>query len=122
MSGSPDPAAAKLGRKYGHNQIDSELANARTVRFLNYLSALLKTQRERGSDYIVGGELTAVDFYWPEFSSLVQIQPQSGCPLDPAVRPMFKQTLPEVAAAVDPVLIEHRDRIMRAHYKPPLEM
>jgi glutathione S-transferase len=122
ISDNPDPAAATLGRKYGHNQTDSELANARTVRFLQHLSALLKAQRDRGSDYIVGDQLTAVDFYWAAFSNLVQIQPQSECPLDPAVRPMFEHTPPEVAAAVDPILIAHRDRIMRAHYKLPLEM
>jgi hypothetical protein len=50
------------------------------------------------------------------------MQPQEECPLDPAVRPMFESTSAEVTAAIDPILIEHRDRMMRAYFKMPMEM
>jgi len=44
------------------------------------------------------------------------------CPLDPSVRPIFENTSAEVADAVDPILIEHRDRIVQAHFVVPMEL
>ena len=65
---------------------------------------------------------SAADFYWAAFSNLAVIQSPEECPLDPAVRPMFENTPADVAAAVDPILIEHRDTIMRAHFRIPMEL
>lgn len=121
-SGDPPPFARNLADKYGYNESDAALANTRVVALLEHLTATLAAQQARGSEYLVGDGLTAVDFYWAAFSNLVQIQSPEDCPLDPAVRPMFENTPAEVAAAVDPILIEHRDRIMRAHFKLPMEL
>jgi hypothetical protein len=42
--------------------------------------------------------------------------------MNPDARPMFQNTPAEIKAAIDPILIEHRDRVMRKHYKLPLEL
>jgi hypothetical protein len=42
--------------------------------------------------------------------------------MNPDARPMFLNTPVEITAAIDPMLIEHRDRIMRTYYKIPLEL
>jgi glutathione S-transferase len=119
QSGQP---AGWLGEKYGYNETDGELAAHRAVDFLNYLTDILKAQQQRGSRYILGDSVTAVDFYWAAFSNLAVIQPPEECPLDPAIRPMFENVTPSVAAAVDPILIEHRNFIMQSYFKIPMEL
>jgi glutathione S-transferase len=118
----PGQEPSGMGAKYGYNETDGPLAASRSIAFVGYLAETLKAQADRGSDFLIGQTVTAVDFYWATFSNLVAIQPQEECPLDPAVRPMFENTSAEVSAAIDPILIEHRDRIMRAYFKVPMEM
>ena len=86
------------------------------------LASILKAQKQRGSDFLVGDSVTAADFYWAAFSNFVAIQPQEDCPINPAARPMFENTPAEITGAIDPILIEHRDRIMQTYYKLPLEL
>jgi glutathione S-transferase len=118
----PGEAPKGLGAKYGYNEIDGALAASRLIAFMEYLAETLKAQAERGSNFLIGHSVTAADFYWAAFSNLVAIQPPHECPLDPAVRPMFENVSAEVGGAVDPILIEHRDRIMRAHFRMPMEL
>lgn len=110
------------GKKYGYNERDGKQAAQRSINFLHHLTNLLRYQHENGSDYLIGDALTAVDFYWAAFSNLAVIQSPEDCPLDPAIRPMFERVAPEVSAAVDPILIEHRNRIMHALFKIPMEL
>ena len=118
----PGEAPKGLGAKYGYNETDGTLASTRTIAFIEHLAETLKAQADRGSEFLIGDTVTAVDFYWAAFSNLVAIQPPDECPLDPAVRPMFENVSAQVADAVDPILIEHRDRIMRSFFKIPMEM
>ncbi len=115
-------APGVMGDKYGYNAIDGALAEARGIAFMEYLTGILKAQAKRGSGYIFGERVTALDFYWAAFSNLARIQSPEDCPLDPAIRPIFEQVTPAVAAAVDPILIEHRGRIMRTYFKLPMEL
>ena len=118
----PGEAPRGLGLKYGYNDNDGALAAARTIDFMTHLAATLTAQAKRGSNFLIGNSVTAVDFYWAAFSNLVALQPAEECPLDPAVRPMFEAVSPDVAAAVDPIVISHRDRVMREYFKLPMEM
>lgn len=113
---------SEFGRKYGYREADAAVANARVIVLMGELAAMLKAQKERGSDYLVGQMVTAADFYWAAFSNFVVIQPHEECPINPAARPMFENTPAEITAAIDPILIEHRDRIMHTYYKLPLEL
>lgn len=119
----PPEMMTNLADKWGFaNDRDVNLANQRTVATLRLLADTLKAQRERGSDYFIGNSLTAVDFYWTAMSNLVNLMPPEVCPLAPAVRPGFEHVSAEVAEAVDPILIEHRDRIMQGHFVVPMEL
>ena len=111
-----------FGKKYGYRDADAVLANARVIALMAELAAILKAQKERGSEFLIGQSVTAADFYWAAFSNFVAIQPHEECPIIPAARPMFENTPAEVTAAIDPILIEHRDRIMHTYYKLPLEL
>ena len=115
-------APGSFGEKYGYNKKDGEQARQRSITFLRYLTNILKSQKENGSNYIIGDTLTAVDFYWAAFSNLAAIQSPEDCPLAPEIRTRFERVAPEVSAAVDPILIEHRDRIMHAYFKIPMEL
>ena len=86
------------------------------------LAAVLKSQRARGSHYIVGESVTAADFYWAAFSNFVVLQSPEVLPLDPNIRPMFENTPTEIIAAIDPILMEHRDRVMDTYFKIPHEL
>ncbi len=111
-----------FAQKYNYRREEAALANTRVIAFMRELAARLTRQKERGSDFLVGQAVTAADFYWAAFSNFVAIQPQDVCPINPAARPMFENTPAEITAAIDPILIEHRDRIMRNYYKLPLEL
>lgn len=115
-----DPGA--FGEKYGYNKSDGEQARQRSIDFLRFLTDVLKAQKERGSDYIIGDSLTAVDFYWAAFSNLAAIQSAEECPLAPEIRERFERVAPEVTAAIDPILTEHRDQIMHSYFKIPMEL
>ncbi len=117
----PGEPPAGFAKKYGYNESDGALAIPRVTTFLRHLAITLNAQSQQGSNYLVGASVSAADFYWAAFSNLVALQPPEECPIHPAVRPMFEQVPPEVTAAIDPILIEHRDRIMRAHFKIPME-
>ena len=83
------------------------------------LAARLKKQKENGSDYLVGNSVTAADFYWAAFSNFVHLQPAEELPVNPDARPMFENTPAEITAAIDPILIEHRDHMTHTYYKLP---
>lgn len=112
----------EMAGKYGFNETDMSHAASRCIEFMAHLAATLEQQQASGSKYLIGDSVTAVDFYWAAFSNLVVIQPPDECPLDPAVRPRFENVSTEVRDAVDPILLEHRDRIMRTCFKIPMEM
>lgn len=121
-SAAPPEVLENLARKWRYNSHDVGLANPRAAATLGHLADTLKAQRGRGSGYFIGNDVSAVDFYWTVFSNLVDIMPVDVVPLDPTVRPLFENTSAEVAAAVDPILLEHRDRIMHAHFVVPMEL
>ncbi len=121
-SGAAPAGFVQMGQRYGYNESDVAVAPQRTAAMLEHLAAVLTAQQQRGSEFFVGDSVTAVDFYWAAFSNLVQIQSAEDCPIDDAVRPMFQNVPAAVTAACAPILIQHRDRIMRAHFKLPMEL
>lgn len=122
MRPAPGEEPSPFAKKYNFRAAEAALANARVIALMTELADRLKTQSKNGSEYLVGKSVTAADFYWAAFSNFVDLQPAEECPINPAARPMFENTPAEIKAAIDPVLIEHRDRIMRKYYKLPLEL
>lgn len=108
-----DPSG--FAQKWDYRETEAALANTRVITFMAELATRLKRQKENGSDYLVGNSVTAADFYWAAFSNFVVIQSLEDCPMNPDARPMFQNTPAEVTASIDPILLEHRDRIMRKY-------
>lgn len=120
-SGAAPQAVVSMGQKYGYNDDDVSLAVARQIAGLELLAQRLDRQHAQGSEYLVGDSLTAVDFYWAAFSTIFILPPADWVPLGVDRRPMFATIEPEVAAAIAPSLIAHRDRILQQHFKLPME-
>lgn len=121
QSGQAPSSVHAMSRKYGYNESDVAAANLRQIAMLELLASVLKAQHAKGSEFFVGHSLSAVDFYWAAFCNIFAALPQELCPMTPSTRAMFEAVDPQVLAALDPVLLEHRDRILRAHFKLPME-
>lgn len=118
----PDPQSPLdvIVREYGVRRDTVQDAAARVIGILHGLSMQLHRQRMAGSDYLVGSRLSACDVHWACFSLLVQRLPPEHCALSPHLEHLFTSMSPEMRAAVDPILIEHRDRIWERHIGLPL--
>jgi glutathione S-transferase len=114
--------AAYIGKKYGYTPQAGQAAAARVTQLLNMLAARLKAQHAAGSDYYVGAGLTAVDIYAATVLALLRPLPQDVCAMDPATRAAFETTDPATDAALDEVLLRHREMMYRRHLELPLSL
>jgi hypothetical protein len=121
-SGSPSAGINRMGGKYGYNEGDAKAAGERTAASLKALAAQLKSQYKRGVRYFVGEALSALDIYWTSFANLLDPLPSERCPMPETWRPGFIVTDPVVKSALDPLLLEHRLRIFREHFRDPMEL
>lgn len=119
MRPAPGDQPSPFAQKYSYRDTDAAVANSRVIALMGELTSRLKAQKANGSDYLVGQSVTAADFYWAAFSNFVVLQPAEEMPVNPDARPMFENTSADVMAAVDPILLEHRDHITQTYYKLP---
>lgn len=117
----PDSPQALIVRQYGIATDVADAALVRVIGILNGLCAQLHHQRAAGSDYLVGNRLSACDVYWACFSMLIQRLAPEHCALPPHLQNLFATMPPEMRAAIDPILIEHRDRVWERHIGLPLD-
>jgi len=122
QSGNPPPGIKAMGGKYGYNESDLRAAGPRVAESLRALAAQLKSQYARGVNYFVGDSLSALDIYWTAFSNLVEPLPKEQCPMSDNLRAGFTASHPVIRAALDPLLLEHRTRIFREHFRDPMEL
>ena len=120
--GFPEPIAAYLGKKYGYRREAGAGYGARVAALLRMLAARLKAQRAAGSRYYVGQALTAVDVYSATFTAMFAPLPADQCEMDPTTRAAFEIRDAETEAALDPVLLAHRDLMYGEHLELPLSL
>ena len=89
---------------------------------LGALAARLRAQHAAGSDYLVGDVLTAADVYAATAIGLFRPLPPGQCDMVPATRAAFETLDAPTAAALDPVLLAHRDRMYAKHLALPLSL
>ncbi len=121
QSGQAPAGISAMSRKYGYNESDLAAADQRQTAMLQLLTSVLETQRAAGSEYFVGHCLSALDFYWAAFSVIFVPLPAELCAIAPSARSRFETIDPQVKTAISPLLLEHRERIMHAHFKLPME-
>jgi glutathione S-transferase len=115
-------AASHLGKKYGHRPEAGAAAGQRVAALLGLLAARLRAQREAGSEFYVGHALTAVDVYSATFIALFAPLPHAQCAMDADTRAAFETRDDRTTAALDPILLEHRDRVYAQHLELPLAL
>lgn len=92
------------------------------IRILETLSTRLKRQHQAGSRYLFGEALTALDIYFSTFIAYFSPLSEGHCPMLPAMRDVFSANSAAIDAALDPVLIQHRDFIYQTHLELPLPL
>lgn len=99
-----------LEGRYGGGWTAPEVIDRRVDETLALLAGVLRAQYERGARFAVGERLTALDCYLATAMALVEPLPAALCPMLDASRVLYTMDARQ-RASVDPILLEHRDRI-----------
>jgi glutathione S-transferase len=111
-----------LAAKYGYAPDLAAAAAARVAQILTAFDRQLATQRNRGSRFLVGDRISALDIYWAAFAALIQPLPDELCRMPAGFRKMYVCTDPVVNAAASPQLLAHRDFIYHEYLELPVDM
>jgi hypothetical protein len=120
---SPDRAgAAFLGKKYGYSDENVARASSRIVEILGVVDTQLAAQHARGSRYLVGGELSALDIYWATTCGFLDPMPEDRCPMFTDFRQphLYGSVNDEIDRALTTELRAHRDFIYETHLQLPI--
>lgn len=115
--GFRENVALYLGREYGYTPDLGAASDDRAAALLRLLATRLKTS---GGRYYFGDTLTAVDIYSATFMALFRPLAPEQCAMDKASRAAFVTRDPVTDAALDPILLQHRDRMYAEHLELPL--
>jgi glutathione S-transferase len=117
QGGFPPRIANYLGKKYGYTPEAGAAAGARVRELLVRFVGELRSSR---GPYYLGDRLTALDIYSATFMGLFQPLPDALCRIDPPIRSALETMDEETRAALDPILLEHRDMMYEKHLETPL--
>jgi glutathione S-transferase len=112
----------RLGNSYGYDAQAGDAAPKRVEDILLLLSARLGAQLARGSGFLIGDSLSAADIYWAAFAALLEPLPAEQCAMNEGLRGTYTMSDPVLRKAAAPSLLEHRDRIYRAHMELPIQL
>jgi glutathione S-transferase len=121
----PGPArdgAAAFGRKYGYRPEEGELYPRRVREILALFTERLRSQRARGSRFLHGDDLGALDLYWAAFAALFSPLSKEECPMDDGMRAFYTLRDPAQRVPGDEILLEHRDFIYRTYLELPMRL
>jgi glutathione S-transferase len=122
MGGFSERVAGYLGKKYGYDPAQGPSYGTRVRQLLGELSATLRERHAAGQPYYLGDALSAADVYSATFLSMFKPLPEAQCRMDPGIRAAFETLDADTAAAVDPLLIQHRDMMYAKHLELPLSL
>lgn len=120
--GFPKPVAQYLSAKYGYRAADAESYSDRVGRLLDLFAERLHRQAAADSHFYVGNSVTAVDIYSAVAMALLSPLPPEQCAMHPGTRAAFETVTDSTAVDVDPVLIDHRDRLYADYLELPLTL
>lgn len=112
---------ARMIRMYGVSQEAIDRAPKRMAQIMRGLAAQLHKQEAAGSEYLVTDRLTACDLHWASLSLFVSPLPPEQCAMPDFMRDNYSHLTPELADALDPILLHHRDRVYARHITLPLD-
>ena len=120
-SGDVPPGIARMAEKYGWSEAACSDAGARVANCLDYFATRLRMQQRLQSDYLVGQSLTALDIYLVNFLGMIKPLLHKQNPMPDFLRRSYETVDDQLAAHLDPLLFEFRDRIYEQHLNLPLD-
>jgi glutathione S-transferase len=111
-----------FGAKYGYSPAAAAAAPAKVAQIVRVLAERLESQRSRGSRFLVGSRLSALDIYWAVFAALIEPLPENLCPMPPEFRRRYICEDPVVRSATSPQLLAHRDFIYHEYLELPVDL
>ena len=117
-------ADSPLARKYGYSEAASAAAAGKMAEGIALIGRLLAEQAERGSRFLVGDSVTALDVYWATMSMTVIQPPPEIMPLTQQNKGMMKYfarngQIPAIADAVTDQMVEHQRFILTTYCECP---
>ena len=118
MSDSP------LARKYGYSEEASKSALGKMVDVLGMIARRLEAQEQRGSRYIVGDSISAIDLYWATMCMSLHVPGPEVMPLTQQNKGMLKYfgkngLIPAVAEVLTDRVKEHQHYILTKYCETP---
>jgi glutathione S-transferase len=107
---------------YGSGRADVQVLRRRVGDLLAMYARLLRAQRRGGKRFFLGDTLSALDLYWAAFAAMIEPLPHDQCPMLPQFRELYTLKDAELRAAVDPILLEHRDAIYEDYLPLPIQL
>ena len=120
--GFPKPIAQYLAQKYGYQKQQGLEYEAHVISLLKMLADHLHKQRDKDEPFYMGTTLSAVDIYSATFMAYFRPLDAEHSPMPDSIRSAFESMSEQVAAALDPILIEHRDFIYSTYLELPLSL
>ena len=113
-----------LARKYGYSDDASSKATSKIAEIIRLIDLQLKKQEEKGSQYLIGDKISAVDIYWSTISMTI-------LPASLEIMPKTKQNegmlfffeanskIPEIKEVLSDRILSHRDYILKTYCETP---
>jgi glutathione S-transferase len=120
--GFPERVSKYLAKKYGYSPAAGAAAASRVADLLAMLTARLAAQHRAGSRYYVSEAPTAVDVYSAACMALFRPLGEAQCKMDAATRAAFERRDAQSDAALDPIVLAHRDMMYAQHLELPLAL
>jgi glutathione S-transferase len=118
-AGFSEQVAGYLGKKYAYDPARADTHGPRVRELLGKFAAAL---RAAGGEYYHGATFGAVDIYSATFMGLFKPLPDAVCAMHPRARAAFEWLDDETRAALDPILLAHRDMMYARHLETPLSL
>jgi glutathione S-transferase len=111
-----------FGSKYGYSPAAAAVAPTKVAQIVRVLAERLESQRSRGSRFLIGSGLSALDIYWAVFAALIEPLPENLCPMPSEFRQRYICEDPVVRDATTPQLLAHRDFIYHEYLELPVDL
>jgi len=106
---------------YAATEKEAELAADYLAAMLDNFATRLTRQREDGSPYFVGTDVTACDIHWACFSAMLEPLPNEVNPMPDWLRPSYGWLGPKLEEHKHQILLDHRDHMFENHLGLPLD-
>ncbi|MDJ0878125.1 MAG: glutathione binding-like protein [Halieaceae bacterium] len=111
----------RMADRYDYSETSYASCEERLVEILGWLGDYLAERRANNCNYLVGDSVTAADLYLASFMGMLDPLPENLNPMPEQMRRAYSYRSEALAAALDPLLLSHRDLVVQRHITTPLD-